>query len=344
MRQVELGQTKLRVSDVAFGGIPIQRLTEQGAVEVVQRCLDLGVTMLDTAHGYGTSEERIGIAIRDRRDGLILATKSPAREAEPFREQMELSFRRLGVDYIDLFQFHNISTPEALEQVLAPGGPMDIAREAVAAGRIGHIGVTSHKLEMAIEMAGSGLFETMMFPFNYITNEPAKELIPLCREKGVGFIAMKPMGGGMLEDATLSFKFLRQYEGVLPVVGIEQIAEIEEIVGIMEGETAFTPAEEARMAEVTEYLGTRFCRRCDYCQPCPQGIQISTVMNIKSFARRMPAERVYGEWGRSLIADAETCIVCGECAARCPYGLPVPDMIAESASWYNEQMALHGAQ
>lgn len=343
MRQVELGQTGLRVSEVAFGGIPIQRLTEDEAVAVVRRCLDLGVTMLDTAHGYGTSEERIGRAIAGRREGLVIATKSPAREAGPFREQMELSFRRLGVDYIDLFQFHNISTPEALAQVLAPGGPMDIAREAKAAGRIGHIGVTSHKLEMAIEMAGSGLFETLMFPFNYITNEPAQELIPLCREKGVGFIAMKPMGGGLLEDATLSFKYLRQYAGVLPVVGIERIAEIEEIVGILEGDTAFTPAEEARLAEIVAFLGTRFCRRCDYCQPCPQGIQISTVMSIKSFARRMPPERVFGEAMRATVAQAETCIECGECAARCPYGLPVPEMLAQNAAWYNEQMALHGA-
>ncbi len=343
MQQVELGQTGLRVSAVAFGGIPIQRLTEDAAIAVVRRCLDLGVTMLDTAHGYSTSEERIGRAIAGRREGLVLATKSPAREAGPFREQMELSFQRLGVAYIDLFQFHNVSTPEALAQILTPGGPMDIAREAKAAGRIGHIGVTSHKLEMAIEMVSSGLFETLMFPFNYITNEPAEELIPLCREKGVGFIAMKPMGGGLLEDATLSFKFLRQHKDVLPVVGIENMAEIEEIVGIMEGPTTFTPEEEARLAEIIAFLGPRFCRRCDYCQPCQQGIPISTVMTIKSFARRMPPERVFGEWGQELIAKAETCIVCGECAERCPYGLPVPDMLSENVSWYHEQMARHSA-
>ncbi len=341
MRQVPLGRTGLTVSEVAFGGIPIQRLTEQEAVAVVTRCLDLGITCLDTAHGYGTSEERIGKAIAGRREGLVLATKSPARQAGPFREQMDLSFERLGVEYIDIFQFHNIATQEALDQVLAPGGPYEIALEAKARGRIGHIGVTSHSLDLAIQMAGMDLFETLMFPFNYVTHEPADRLIPLCREKGIGFIAMKPMGGGMLEDATLSFKFLRQYAGVLPVVGIEQTAEIEEIVGIFEGSTAFTAAETARMNEIVERLGTRFCRRCDYCQPCPQGIQISTVLNIKSFARRMPPERVYGEWGRSLIAIAESCIRCGQCESRCPYSLPVSDMVAENAAWYSEQMALH---
>ncbi|MFO7696402.1 MAG: aldo/keto reductase [Anaerolineae bacterium] len=342
MRQVELGRTGLTVSEIAFGGIPIQRLAESDAVAVVRRCLDLGITFLDTAHGYSTSEERIGKAIAGRRDGLVIATKSPAREGSAFREQMELSFRRLGVHYVDIFQFHNIATQEALDQVLAPDGPYAIARQAKADGRIGHIGVTSHSLDMAIKMAGMGLFETLMFPFNYVTQEPANTLIPLCREKGIGFIAMKPMGGGMLEDATLSFKYLRQHAGVVPVVGIEKPAEIEEIVGVLSGPTAFSEREQARMTEIVATLGDRFCRRCDYCQPCPQGIQISTVINVKSFARRMPEERVYGDWGRSLIAQAESCIQCGDCVSRCPYGLPVFDMVAENAAWYTEQMALHG--
>lgn len=343
MRQMELGRTGLTVSEIAFGGIPIQRLAESDAVSVVHRCLDLGVTFLDTAHGYSTSEERIGKAIAGRREGLVIATKSPSREAGTFREQMELSFQRLGVEHIDIFQFHNIATQEALDQVLSPGGPYAIAQEARAQGRIGHIGVTSHSLDMAIQMAGMGLFETLMFPFNYVTQEPAQTLIPLCRDKGVGFIAMKPMGGGMLEDAALSFKYLRQHAGVIPVVGIETAAEIEEIVGVLSGPVEFTDAERSRMAGIMEALGDRFCRRCDYCQPCPQGIQISTVLNAKSFARRMPIDRVYGDWGRSLIAMAETCIVCGDCASRCPYGLPVPEMVAENALWYSEQMALHGA-
>jgi predicted aldo/keto reductase-like oxidoreductase len=342
MRQVPLGRTGLTVSEVAFGGIPIQRLSEDDAVAVVRRCLDLGVTFLDTAHGYSTSEERIGKAIAGRRDGLVLATKSPSREAESFAAQMELSFSRLGVDYIDIFQFHNVATQEALDQVLAPGGPYEIAQQARADGRIGHIGVTSHSLDMALKMAGMGLFETLMFPFNYMTDEPAKRLIPLCRDQGIGFIAMKPMAGGMLEDATLSFKYLRQHEGVIPVVGIQEFAEIEEIVGVLNGPIDLTEAEHERMTRIVQTLGDRFCRRCDYCQPCPQGIEISTVLNIKGFARRMPAERVFGGWGRALIARAETCIVCGECASRCPYHLAVPEMLAENAQWYSEQMALRG--
>jgi len=254
---------------------------------------------------------------------------------------MELSFQRLGVDHIDIFQFHNIATQEALDQILAPGGPYEIALQARGQGRIGHIGVTSHSLDMAIKMAQMGLFETMMFPFNYMTREPLDELIPLCRANGLAFIAMKPMAGGMLEDAALSFKYLRQHPDVIPVVGIEKEQEIEQIAAIMQGPASLTEEERARMSEIMQRLGDRFCRRCDYCQPCPQGIQISTVLNIRSFARRMPETRVYGEWGQSLISQAETCIRCGDCESRCPYSLPVPDMVAENAQWYREQQALH---
>jgi len=341
MRQVPLGHTGLTVSEVAFGGIPIQRLSDEAAVSVVKRCLELGVTFLDTAHGYSTSEERIGRAIAGRRQGLVLATKSPAREAGAFREQMELSFQRLGVGHIDIFQFHNVATQEALDQIMAPGGPYEIALQARGQGRIGHIGVTSHSLDMAIKMAQMGLFETMMFPFNYMTREPLDELIPLCRANGLAFIAMKPMAGGMLEDAALSFKYLRQHPDVIPVVGIEKEQEIEQIAAIMQGPASLTEEEQARMSEIMQRLGDRFCRRCDYCQPCPQGIQISTVLNIRSFARRMPETRVYGEWGQGLISQAETCIRCGDCESRCPYSLPVPDMVAENAQWYREQQALH---
>ncbi|MGI6368727.1 MAG: aldo/keto reductase [Anaerolineae bacterium] len=344
MQQVPLGRTGLQVSEIAFGGIPIQRLSHAEAVAVVRHCLDAGITFIDTAHGYGTSEERIGEAIRGRREGLVLASKSPARDGETFQAHLEQSFTRLGVDYIDLYQFHNVATAEALEQVLAPGGAMEAALRAREAGRIGHIGVTSHNLQMAIKMADMGIFETMMFPFNYVTREPLQELIPLCQRNGVGFIAMKPMGGGMLEDATLSFKYQRQHAGVVPVVGIERAAEMDEILQIWADPAPLSTAEMARIDEIVARLGTRFCRRCDYCQPCPQQIPISTILNIKSFAARMPAERVYGDWGRQLIASAQSCIRCGQCEGRCPYGLPVPDLVAEYAGWYHQLMAQHAGQ
>ncbi len=338
MRKIELGKTGLMVSEVGFGGIPIQRLNEDRAVEVVRRCLELGVNYLDTANGYGTSEERIGKAIAGRREGLILASKAPGRDAGTFREQMDLSFKRMGVEYIDLYQFHGVSSQDAYDQVISSGGALEAAREAKAAGRIGHIGITSHKMDIAIEAVKSGLFETLMFPFNYISEEPADELIPLCRERGVGFIAMKPMGGGLLEDAKVCFRYLGQIPGIVPLVGIQSEEEILEIISVVESPAALSESERAGIARRREELGKRFCRACDYCQPCPQEIPISMVLRLGSFARRFPKERLFGEWGQAMIAKAETCVDCGECEPRCPYELPIRDMMKGNIDWYHGEM------
>ena len=337
MKKMRLGRTDLMVSEVGFGGIPIQRLTEERSVEVIRHCLDLGVNYLDTAHGYGTSEERIGKAIAGRREGLILASKGPARDAATFQEQLDLSFERLGVDYIELYQFHNVATHEAMEQVLGPGGAMEAAREAQAAGRIGHIGVTSHSLEVALELVATDEFATLMFPYNFITTEPREKLIPLCRAHDVAFIAMKPMGGGLLEDATPAFKFLREEPDVISLVGLESEAEIDEIAGIMASPAGLTATDVARIAALREELGSRFCRRCDYCQPCPQEIGISTVLNLRSFAKRFPPERMRSDWGQALAGQVDRCIECGVCESRCPYGLPIREMLQEIRSWYHAE-------
>jgi hypothetical protein len=339
MRKLRLGKTGLMVTEIGFGGIPIQRLADDEAVRVIRHCLDLGVNFIDTAHGYGTSEERIGQAIAGRRDGLILATKAPARDAATFRQQMETSFQRLGVDCIDLYQFHNIATEEHLQTVLGSGGAMEVAREAQAAGRIGHIGVTSHSLDLSLKLVRTGEFSTLMFPFNFITTEPANELIPLCREHDVAFIAMKPMGGGMLENANLAFKYLKQVPDIIPLVGIETAAEIQEIVSIMQGAADLSADELARIAALRQELGTRFCRRCDYCQPCPQEIGISTVMNLHSFGKRFPPERMFGSFGEAIVTEAERCIECGECESRCPYHLPIRQVIRENVAWFRAEQA-----
>lgn len=329
------------VSELGFGGIPIQRLSEEEAVRVVQRCLDLGVTFLDTANGYTTSEERIGKAIKGRREGLVLATKSGARDAGTCREHLELSFRRLGVDYIDIFQFHNVSTEEHYQQIIAPGGLMEVAREAQAAGRIGHIGVTSHNLDMAIKLVESGHFATLMFPFCLVAPEALDRLIPLCRAHNVAFLAMKSMGGGLLEDARLAFRWLRQFPDLLPVVGIQTCQEIEQIVSVYGEPAQLSVADQQEIERLRCEMDQRYCRSCDYCQPCPQDIRISTVLRMKSFAKRFPVERFFGEWGQPLVARAEECQECGECESRCPYHLPIRDMIKEHVAWYHEQLSLH---
>jgi predicted aldo/keto reductase-like oxidoreductase len=342
MHKVRLGKSELMVSAVGLGGIPIQRPTEEEAVEVVRRCLDLGVNFIDTANAYGNSEERIGRAIAGRREGLILATKSGAREGSELGQHLELSLKQLGVDYIDLYQLHCVSNFEDYEKSLAPGGPLDVIREAQAAGQVRHIGITCHSMEVALEATRSSLFETMMFPFNFVSHEAAEKLIPLAQEHDVGFIVMKPMGGRLLENAAVAFKYLRQFLDTVPIAGIERTEEIEEVVAIMEGDPQMTPAEEAEMERLRAELGTRFCRRCGYCQPCPEGVPIQRLMILESMLKRMPAESFFPGWGTEVVPQAENCVQCGECEEKCPYHLPIREMMEEHLSLFHTQKEAQG--
>jgi uncharacterized protein len=342
MRSVRLGRTGLQVSRVGFGGIPIQRLTEDEAVRVVRRCLDLGVTFLDTATGYTTSEERIGKAIAGRRQELILATKTPARDRAKALEHLELSLKRLQTDYIDLWQLHNVSTPEAYAQVLGPGGALEAAREAVQAGKVRHIGLSSHSLDMALLAVPSGHFATIQFPFNFVTDEAAAELLPLAQTHDVGFIAMKPFGGGLLDNARMTLKHLLQFERVVPDPGIQTVEEIEEIADIVAGSWELTPDERLDMARVRAELDTRFCRRCDYCQPCPQGVKISTTMSLQSFWKRFPPARFFSGMVAEAAEAARRCEQCGECEERCPYRLPIREMLTENLAFYDNLKAAAG--
>jgi aryl-alcohol dehydrogenase-like predicted oxidoreductase len=226
--KVRLGKTDLMVNKIGFGGIPIQRLTEDEAVAVVNRCLDLGVNFLDTANAYSTSEERIGKAIKGRRQDVYIATKTGARKKEEIEAHLELSLKRLGTDYIDLYQFHGVNDKATIDKILEPeDGLYRVFEEARRAGKIRHIGITSHQIDTARAEVKTGRFETIMFPFNFITCEPADELLPLCREHDVGFIDMKPMGGGMLENAAVAFKYLFQFPEIVLIPGIQDKYEIE---------------------------------------------------------------------------------------------------------------------
>ena len=337
MDKIRLGRTGMNVSRIGFGGIPIQRDTEEDAIKVVRKCLELGINFLDTANGYTTSEERIGKAVNGRRKNVFIATKSTSRATDGVKEHLALSLKRLGTDYIDLYQFHNVSDAESLEKILAPGGPLEAVRQAQKEGKIKHIGITSHSRDMAIEAVKTDNFETVMFPFNFITLEAANDLIPLCRQHDVGFIAMKPFAGGQLDDPALAFKYLLQFPDVLPIPGIEKPEEIEEIVRIIEGSTEMTEAEKQKMQKMRDELGTRFCRRCNYCQPCQMNIPISSVMTSVSFYKRMPPERFFTENINEAMGKAAECIECGECEERCPYKLPIRDMLVELREWYQQE-------
>jgi predicted aldo/keto reductase-like oxidoreductase len=336
LEKIRLGKTNMLVSRLGFGGIPIQRLSEDDAVAVVKRCLELGITFLDTANAYTTSEERIAKAIAGRREGLVLATKSLSRKREGVEKHLNLSLARLNVKYIDLYQFHGVSDMASLDMVLAPDGPISIVEKARDEGTVRHIGITSHQIDVAKEAVKSGRFETIMFPFNFVTSEAADELIPLAKKHDVGFIVMKPLAGGMIDNAKIAFKYLFQFPDIVTIPGIEKVAEIEEIVQILEGPNTITAAEKKQMQKLRDELGTRFCHRCDYCQPCTEGIMISNVMAYPSLRRRLPPERLFGgPWGQ-MVEKAADCTECGECEERCPYHLPIRELLAEYVKQYQE--------
>lgn len=337
MEKMRLGKTNLMVSKLGFGGIPIQRLTQDQAVAVIKKCLDLGITYIDTANAYTTSEECIGKAIVGRnRKELYIATKTGARTREEAEKHLSLSLKHLGTDYIDVYQFHNIADKDAYNKVMGPGGAMEVFKEAKKAGVIKHIGVTSHSLDMAKEMVATDIFETVLFPFNFITDEAATELLPLCRKHDVAFVCMKPLAGGMLDNATLCFKYLFNFPDVIAVPGIEKIEEIEEIVGILNGSHKYTKAEEKQVAQMKEELGTSFCHRCDYCRPCTNDIQISSVMTAPSMYKRQPPERFFGGGVAKAVEKASDCTECGKCEERCPYHLRIIATLSERVNWYYE--------
>ena len=337
MRTVRLGRTGLEVSRVGIGGIPLTRPAEEDAVKVVQRALDLGVNFVDTAIGYRDSEVRIGKAIAGRRDQVILATKGGT------AQHIEWSLHRLGTDYLDLWQFHGINSFERLTEVLQPGGVLEEVEQARRAGKIRHIGFSSHSLKVAREGVASGRFETVQFPHNFISAEAAEELVPLARAHDVGFIAMKPFAGGRIRDANLAIKYLLQFDNVVPDPGVEKAEEIEEIVGIVDsGSWELTPTELRAIESIRARVGTRFCRQCEYCLPCPQGVHIPGVMYLPILWELWPADWFFSwRYVNHAVESARDCLQCGECEAKCPYQLPIREMIVENIAFYERVAEQH---
>lgn len=337
MEKMRLGKTELMVTRLGLGGLPLQRVSEEEAIAVVNRCLELGINFIDTANFYTTSEEYIGKAIAKRAEKPILATKTTSCTQEGVAEHLKLSLKRLGVNHIDLYQLHSISDADALNQILDPEGPLVTVLEAKKAGLVKHIGVSSHSMDIAKELVKSNRFDTIMFPFNFITCEAADELLPMVKEQDMGFIAMKPLAGGMLDNITIAFKYLFQFPDVVSIPGIEKPGEIEEIVQVLKAPHLMTEPERREMQRLRKELGTQFCRRCDYCQPCTTGIPISIVMYARSAYKRLPAGRFFSGIYDDAIEKAVNCTQCGDCEERCPYHFPIREMLAELVSWYQEE-------
>ncbi len=331
-REITLGKTGLKVKSLGFGGIPIQRVTEEEAIEVVRRCYELGINYYDTARGYTTSEERIGKALEDVRDKVILATKSHQRSAEGIKRELGISLRNLRTDYIDVYQLHNVQNEEQWRQVREPGGALEAVEEAKEQGRINHISVTSHNPDLSVEMVETGLFETLMIPYNYLTTYPAEKLLPTCKRLNVGTVIMKPFGGGAFSNANTALKYvLSNPDCDIVIPGMMAVAEVDENYGVWMGDHTLTDEERSLIEMDRERLGDQFCRSCNYCQPCPQGIPISTILRTEAqVLRRMGWSDRRVEAVKDAKMKLDTCIHCGECEIRCPYNLPIQELLPKA--------------
>jgi predicted aldo/keto reductase-like oxidoreductase len=328
------------ISELGFGGIPIIRLDHDAAVEVVRHCYENGVTFFDTANVYGDSEKKIGAALESVRDKIVIATKTLQREAAEAADHVGYSLENLRTDCIDIYQTHNIGNDETLEQVLGPGGAYEALAKAREEGKIRFIGTSSHNIPTAIKACRTGRFDTLQFPFNFIERDPADELFKVAREMDMGIIAMKPLGGGLLERADLCFKFLRQYPDVVPIPGIQAKEELDEIVALYEKPAALTDADNAAIEEIRADLGVKFCHRCEYCMPCDKGVTIPGVMSFRSMFKRMaPAAAIGMAYG--AMDSVEKCEDCGECVEKCPYDLAIPELLKENLALYNDFKEKH---
>ena len=325
-----LGKTGLKISRLGFGGIPIQRIDAEGTKVLVHQMLEAGINYIDTARGYTVSEEFLGYALEGIRDKFVIATKSMSRTKEAMAADIEISLKNLRTDYIDLYQIHN-ATPEQLEQVMAPGGALEALQEAKAAGKIGHIGLTAHSLETFKLALNLDWVETFMFPYNIVETQ-AEKLIAECANRNIGFIDMKPLAGGAIEDATLALRYICANDAVTVVIpGMAEVRELEQNLAAVNDTAPITNEEKAAFLEVRNQLGTNFCRRCNYCQPCAAGINISGCFLFDGYLQRYGL----GEWAKgrydAMPKHASDCIGCGVCEARCPYNLPIRDMLKKVA-------------
>ena len=334
MDYITLGKTGLKISRLGFGGIPIQKIDAAGTRALMLQLQAAGVNYIDTARGYTVSESYLGQALEGIREDFVLATKSMARDAENMAKDIDISLANLRTDYIDLYQIHNPSVAQ-LEQVVAPGGALEALKAAKEAGKIGHIGLTAHSLEvfkMALEM---DWVETVMFPYNIVETQ-GESLIRKCAQKNIGFVAMKPLAGGALEDATLAIRFIAANPDVTVIIpGMAEEQEIRQNIEACQV-TELTGEDWEKIQAIRSTLGTEFCRRCNYCQPCSQGINISGVFLFEGYLTRYGL----GEWAKgrynAMSKYASDCIGCGACENRCPYNLPIRKMLQRAAEKFGK--------
>ena len=330
-----LGKTGLKVSAMGFGGIPIQRIDAAGTRVLMEKLVEAGVNYIDTARGYTVSEQYLGETLEGLRDKFVLATKSMARTKEAMAADIDISLHNLRTGHIDLYQVHN-PTVDQFRQVCAGGGALEALMDAKTAGKIGHIGVTAHSLEVFRLALECDWVETIMFPYNIVETH-GEELIAKCKDQNIGFIDMKPLAGGALEDATLALRFVCANPNVsVTIPGMAEPRELEQNLAAVADAAPLSGDELAKIDAIRKELGTQFCRRCNYCAPCTVGIAIPNVFLFEGYLSRYGLE----DWARgryeAMAKTASDCIECGACEPRCPYGLPIRQMLKAAAGKFGK--------
>ena len=325
-----LGRTGLEVPLLGFGGIPIMRITPQEATEVIGEALRQGITFIDTARGYGDSEAKIGQALKTHGADVVLASKSPRRDGKGMLEDFRKSLSDLGRDTIAIYQLHCVNTEEDYAKAMAAGGAYQTLEEQRSQGKVGFIGITSHNLSIIRKATISDRFDTIQLLYNLVEHEAGAEIIPEAVERDVGVIAMKPLAGGCIKDFRVAIRYVLCTDGVVAIPGMATVDEVRMNVKVASDPRPLSPAELQSLQSIREELGKRFCRRCDYCQPCPNDIPISLLLHIGSVRDRIGESMMQTDFYRQTLEKADKCDQCGECEERCPFDLPVRDLISEA--------------
>jgi aryl-alcohol dehydrogenase-like predicted oxidoreductase len=340
MENIRLGKTEIRASRSAFGALPIQRIGMEDAVSLLRKAFENGVNFYDTARAYTDSEEKIGRALSRDRKEIFIATKSHAGDRKTLLSHLETSLRLLQTDYIDIYQLHNPARVDYDD----PEGPYAGLLEAKKKGVVRFIGLTSHRLPLALEAAASGRFDTIQFPLSILSSQEDRRLIEVCREHDVGLIAMKAMSGGLIRHANAAFAFFRQFDNVLPIWGIQRESELDEFLRYEKDPPALDEKMRALIQEERRELSGDFCRGCGYCKPCPAGIPIETAARLSLLMARSPYEKYLSDEFKAQMERIENCIHCGHCTRHCPYGLDTPALLRRNLEEYRSFYAAHRPQ
>ena len=331
MDRVTLGKTGITVCRNGFGALPIQRIGKEDAAYLVRKAYENGVNFFDTARVYTDSEEKLGYATSSFRDKIYIATKTAAKNGEDLKKDLETSLSLLKTDYIDIYQFHN---PPFCPKPGDGTGLYEAMLEAKKEGKIRHIGITNHRLGVAKEAIESGLYETLQFPFSYISGEKEMELLSMCRERGMGFIAMKGLAGGLLNNSRVCYAFMSQFDNVLPIWGVQRERELDEWLSYNDNPPVMDEEVKSIIEKDRKELSGDFCRGCGYCMPCPMGIQISECARMIQMIRRSPSQGQLGAEAQAMMANIHNCVKCGKCMDKCPYSLPIHTLLEKNLEDY----------